>query len=259
VPGMYSRLSIRRMLIRVLSSASRVGRYMSMSQKRTYRTFTYREAVFRICCSRFDTVTEEIIRQRKILEDYIERHPDFRHSFKPIEVYPDAPKVAQSMARAAQLVGVGPMAAVAGAMAQYACKAGLEAGAKEAIVENGGDIYLRAAEPVIIALDTGTAKLSDRLAFSLQANDTPISICSSSGQMGHSKSLGKCNLATTVARDAALADAAATQAANLVSTVEDVDSALKRIAAIEGIEGIMIIKNDRVGLAGKLPPLVKIK
>jgi ApbE superfamily uncharacterized protein (UPF0280 family) len=144
-------------------------------------------------------------------------------------------------------------------MAQYACQAGLEAGAKEAIVENGGDIYLRTAEPVIIALDTGTAKLSDRLAFSLQANDTPISICSSSGQMGHSKSLGKCNLATVVARDAALADAAATQAANLVSTVEDVDSALERINAIEGIEGVMIIKNDRVGLAGQLPPLVKIK
>jgi ApbE superfamily uncharacterized protein (UPF0280 family) len=77
--------------------------------------------------------------------------------------------------------------------------------------------------------------------------------------MGHSKSLGKCHLATVVARDAAMADAAATQAANLVTTVEDVDSALKRIACIEGVEGVMIIKNDRVGLAGKLPPLVKLQ
>jgi len=256
---MHSRLPIRRMRIRILSSVSRVGRYTSMSKKRTYRTFTHREAVFRICCSRFDTVTEEIVRQRKILDDYIERHPDFRHSFEPIELKTDAPEVAQRMARAARLVGVGPMAAVAGAMAQFACQAGLEAGACEAIVENGGDIYLRAARPVIIALGTGTSELSDRLAFSLQANDTPISICSSSGKMGHSKSLGKCNLATAVARDAALADAAATQAANLVSTIEDMDSALERIAGIEGIEGVMIIKNDRVGLAGKLPQLVKIR
>jgi len=77
--------------------------------------------------------------------------------------------------------------------------------------------------------------------------------------MGHSKSLGECDLATAVARDAALADAAATQAANLVRTVEDVNPALERIAAIEGIEGVMIIKNDRVGLAGKLPPLIKIR
>lgn len=230
-----------------------------MSQKRTYRTFRHREAVFRICCSRFDAVTKEIVRQRKILEEYIERHPDFRHSFEPVEVHTDAPEVAQRMARAARLAGVGPMAAVAGAMAQCACQAGLEAGAREAIVENGGDIYLRAAEPVIIALGTGTAELSDLLAFSLQANDTPISICSSSGKMGHSKSLGKCNLATALSRDAALADAAATQAANLVSTVEDVDSALERINAIEGIEGVIIIKNDRVGFAGQLPPLVKIQ
>jgi len=230
-----------------------------MSQKRIYRTFAHREAVFRICCSRFDAVTTEIIRQRRILEDYIDRHPDFLHSFEPVELYTDAPEVAQRMVRAAWLVGVGPMAAVAGAMAQCAGEAGLEAGAKEAIVENGGDIYLRAAEPVIIGLGTGTADLSCRLAFSLQAHDTPISICSSSGKMGHSKSLGECDLATAVARDAALADAAATQAANLVRTVEDVNPALERIAAIEGIEGVMIIKNDRVGLAGKLPPLIKIR
>ncbi|HCO92767.1 MAG TPA: UPF0280 family protein [Phycisphaerales bacterium] len=230
-----------------------------MGQKRTYRTFTYREAVFRICCDKYDAVTAEIVRQRGILEDYIALHPEFRDSLEPLEPRADAPDVARSMARAARLVGVGPMAAVAGAMAQYACEAGLEAGAREAIVDNGGDIYLRAAGPVIIGLNAGTADLADRLAFSLQADDSPISICSSSGEMGHSMSLGKCDLATVVARDAALADVAATQAANLVSTVDDIDPSLENISAIEGVDGVMIIKGVRVGLAGKLPPLVKIK
>ncbi|MBN1806271.1 MAG: UPF0280 family protein [Sedimentisphaerales bacterium] len=230
-----------------------------MSRKRTYRNFTHREAVFRICCNKFDTVTEEIIRQRSILEDYIKSHPDFLHSFEPVELLDNAPQVAQRMAEAAWLVGVGPMAAVAGAMAQLAAEAGLKAGATEAIIENGGDIYLKAAEPVLIALNTGTTELSDRLAFSLKPEDTPVSICSSSGKMGHSRSLGKCDLATVVAKDAALADAAATQAANLVGKVEDIDSALQRITAIEGIEGVLIVKNDRIGLAGKLPTLVKVK
>jgi ApbE superfamily uncharacterized protein (UPF0280 family) len=230
-----------------------------MSQNRTYRTFTHREAVFRICCGRLDAVTAQIVHQRQVLEDYINRHPEFRDSFEPIELRTDAPEIAQRMARAARLVGVGPMAAVAGAMAQSSAEAALQAGAVEAIVENGGDIYLQAAEPVIIGLGTGTAKVADQLAFSLQPHDTPISICSSSGRMGHSDSIGRCDLATVVARDAALADAAATQAANLVKTVEDVDSALERIAAIEGIEGVVIIKNDRVGLAGQLPPLIKIQ
>jgi len=230
-----------------------------MSQKRTYRTFTYQEAVFRICCEKFDAVTAEIVRQRLILEDYIARHPAFRKSLEPIDPLDGAPEVAQSMARAAKLVGVGPMAAVAGAMAQRACLAAIDAGALEAIVDNGGDIFLCAVEPVIIGLMTGAADLGERLAFSLKPDDTPISICSSSGKMGHSFSFGECDLATIVAKDAALADAAATGAANLVRTVDDIDAALEKISAIEGVDGVMIVKDSRVGLAGKLPPLIKIK
>ena len=259
VPGLYASLSFRRVRVGVLSDVSHIGWCVSMGKKRTYRTFTHREAVFRICCDRFDAVTAEIVRQRHMLGDYVNRHPDFRHSFEPMDLRDDAPEVAIRMARAARLVGVGPMAAVAGAMAQCAAEAALEAGASEVIVDNGGDIYLRVTEPALIGLGTGTAELANRLAFSLRADDTPVAICSSSGQMGHSTSLGKCDLATVVAADAALADAAATQAANLVTTVDDVDSALERIAGIEGVDGVVIVKDDRVGLAGRLPPLVKVQ
>ena len=230
-----------------------------MPAKRSYRTFIHKGASYRICCDAFDTVTAEIIRQRQILEDYIALHPEFGRSFEPLELQENAPPIAQRMARAARLVGVGPMAAVAGAMAQCAAEAGLEAGAKEVIVDNGGDIYVLAAEPVIIGLDSGGADLADRLAFSLTPDDTPVAICSSSGQMGHSTSLGQCDLATVVSKDAALADAAATQAANLVKEAEDVDAALEQIVCIEGIDGVMIVKDERVGLAGQLPPLLKIR
>jgi ApbE superfamily uncharacterized protein (UPF0280 family) len=146
---------------------------------------------------------------------------------------------------------------VAGAMAQLGAEAALSAGAEEAIVDNGGDIYLKAVEPVFVALGTGTAKLADRLAFSVEPDETPLSICSSSGRMGHSMSLGLCDLATIVAKDAALADAAATQAGNLVKTVEDVDAALEKIMCIEGINGVLLVKDDRIGLAGHLPRLTK--
>jgi hypothetical protein len=149
------------------------------------------------------------------------------------------------------------MAAVAGVMAEFAARAGIEAGAEEAIVENGGDIYLQAAGPVTIALHPGTAELTGRLAFSLDPRDTPIAICSSSGKMGHSVSLGECDLATVAARDAALADAAATGAANLVRRVEEINPALELIAAIEGVDGVLIVKDDRIGLAGRLPKLVR--
>ncbi len=229
-----------------------------MGQKRIYRTFTHREAVFRICCDRFDVVVAEIVRQRQILGDYIGRHPGFRDSFEPIGLRTNAPEIAKRMARAARLAGVGPMAAVAGAMAQCAAEAALKAGAEEVIVDNGGDIYLQVAKPALIVLGTGATKLANNLGFSLKPDDTPIAICSSSGKMGHSKSLGRCDLATVVAKDASLADAAATQAANLVTTVDDVDSALERIAGIKGLDGVVIVKADRIGMAGRLPPLVKV-
>lgn len=227
--------------------------------KRTYRTFIHKGASYRICCEKYDVVVAEIVRQRRLLEDYINRHIDFGRSFEPIELYDDAPAIAQRMACAAQLTRVGPMAAVAGAMAQRAAETSLEAGAKEVIVDNGGDIYLCATEPVIIGLDSGGAELADRLAFSLRPDDTPIAICSSSGRMGHSTSLGQCDLATVVSKDAALADAAATRAANLVKTVEDVDGVLEQIVGIEGVDGVIIVKDARVGLAGQLPSLVKIR
>lgn len=228
-----------------------------MNRNRVYRTFIHKEAVLRICCEPFDAVTREIVRQRAILEDYIRHHPQFQHTLQPVAVFPDAPEVAKRMARAADTVGVGPMAAVAGAMAQLAVEAALAAGAEEVIVDNGGDIYLQTVEPMIIAIYPGASGQIGRLAFSLEACDTPLSICSSSGKMGHSLSLGQCDLATVVAKDGALADAAATLAGNLVKTVADVEQALTDIVSIKGVCGVLIVKDGHVGLAGKLPPLVK--
>jgi len=228
-----------------------------MNRNRIYRTFVHKEAVLRICCDRFDIITQEIVRQRAVLEDYIRRDPHFQHSLVPVALRADAPEVARRMAAAADRVGVGPMAAVAGAMAQLAVEAAIRVGAQEVIVDNGGDIYLQTTEPVIIGLYPGESGQIGGLAFSLMASDTPLSICSSSGKMGHSLSLGQCDLATVVAKDGPLADAAATLAANLVKTVTDVEPALNRMVSIEGVSGVLIVKDGHVGLAGNLPPLVK--
>jgi len=226
---------------------------------RTYREFTHREASFRICSDRFEAATRDIVRQRRILDEHIAAHPDFRTAMAPIPDVQGSPRIVQRMVAAAHRVGVGPMAAVAGAAAQCAAEAALADGAREAIVENGGDIYIAAQEEVVVGLYSGTAGVGDRLAFAVAAQDMPLAICSSSGRMGHSTSLGACDLATVVARDAALADAAATQAANLVSSEEDVDAALERIGSIEGVDGVVIVKGTRVGLVGRLPRLVRGK
>ena len=228
-----------------------------MSERR-YKNFTHKEAVFRICCKYFDAVIGEIVDQRRILERYIRGCPEFQHALKPMVLSGDVPKVALRMANASQLADTGPMAAVAGVMAQLGAEAGLMAGADEAIVENGGDIYLATVEPIVIGLYPGKNELSGKLGFSIEPDDTPIAVCSSSGKMGHSMSMGICDLATVVAKDAGLADAAATQGANFVQSINDVDTALNRIVAIKGVDGVVIVKDGRIGLAGKLPDLIKI-
>lgn len=228
-----------------------------MKQERAYRTFVHKEASLRICSDKYDVVVGEIVRQRALLEEYIRRHPDFQHSLTPLPVDAMAPAVAQRMAKAAQLAGVGPMAAVAGAMAQLAVEAAIKAGAREAIVDNGGDIYLQADGPVTIGIYAGKDNRIGKLAFWLKSSDTPLSICASSGKMGHSLSLGQCDLAVVVAKEGALADAAATRAANLVTSLSDVEPALRTISALPGVSGVLIVQEGYVGLAGQLPRLVK--
>ena len=222
-----------------------------------YQTFSWKDSNFRIYSPAFKDITREIVRQRALLEQYIGSHPEFRTSMIPVGTTSNAPEIALRMLRAASRVGVGPMAAVAGTIAQLAAEAGLRSGTPTAIVENGGDIFLAATQEVRVGLYAGADhSLSGRLAFAVSPKDMPVAICSSSSKMGHSDSLGDCDLATVVAEDAALADAAATLACNLVRSPKDVDRVLKRVLAIPGIAGVLLIKDARVGLVGNLPELV---
>ncbi len=226
---------------------------------KTYQTFFHCGARYRICCKQLDRVCAEIVHQRELLEDYIARHPAFHDAFLPIEALPDAPPIARQMAAAAKRVReVGPMAAVAGAMAEFGCRAAVEAGDQSAIVENGGDIYMVVREPATIGLYSGEEGIRDRLAFRVDPVKTPLAICSSS-RMGHSTSLGQCDLATVVSCNAALADAAATYAANSVKTGDDIGPTLDAVMALENVTGILIAQGERIGMAGELPELVRVR
>ena len=224
---------------------------------RSYQAYSHRGASFRIASTHAQVIQREIRRQRGLLEGYIDGHPKFASSLEPLQLLPDAPEVARRMQAAAALTGVGPMAAVAGTMAHLAVDAARAAGAAEAIVENGGDIFLFSADAVTVALYAGDNPLSGKLALSVLPQKMPLAICSSSSFMGHSLSFGACDLATVVAPDGALADAAATLACNLVKTPHDVSGVLRRVSSIPGVCGVLIIKADKVGVAGELPELIR--
>ena len=227
---------------------------------RQYRSFTHKRAHYRISCSPPEhtaRVMETIEAQRGLLETYASRQPDFLTALTPLALLPEAPEIVLRMHAASGLTGVGPMAAVAGCLAELAVRAALAAGAREAIVDNGGDLYAASDSEVIVGLFAGSRSRLGGLALRITPRQLPLAVCSSSGKMGHSVSFGDCDLATVTSRDAALADAAATLACNLVRRPDDIDSALEQVAAIPGVTGLLIVKDERVGLAGELPELIR--
>ena len=194
---------------------------------------------------------DEVRRLRADLEYYISRQPAFRTSFVPLALLPGAPAIARHMAQAAAQAGVGPMAAVAGAFAQ-AVGEKLMGQVQEIIVENGGDIYLNSKSDRLVSVFAGRSKFSSRLGIKIKAEVSPMGICTSSGTVGPSISLGKADAVVILAPDAALADAVATGAANLVQNKDDLMKAIEFAQNINGISGILAIKDDRMAAWGNV-------
>ena len=230
---------------------------MRAESGRLFRSYRWKDASFRICSSHFEDIAASIRLQRAVLENYIHRHPEFLTALEPLPSPPGAPAIVRKMCAAAEVVGVGPMAAVAGSVAQIAAEAALAQGAAEAIVENGGDIYLAATRSVVVGLYAGDHVVSGNLAARVAPRELPLAICSSSSHMGRSMSLGHCDLATVAAEDAALADAAATHACNLVRGAEDIEATLESIVNLPGVRGVLIAEEGRVGLAGDFPEIIR--
>ena len=194
MPCLCEKLPVRGMLFYFLMD----------NNKRLFRLFSWKGATYRICSPAFDLIIKEIKKQRNLLEAYIRKHPVFQTALHPIALLPFAPSIAQQMADAADKTGVGPMAGVAGAIAHTGVLAARRAGTEEAVVENGGDIFLSSDREIVVGLYSGRGKLMDALAFFVKPKHMPLAICSSSSRMGHSESFGACDLATVTAKELSL-------------------------------------------------------
>lgn len=188
---------------------------------------------------------------RAPLEEYITSHPLFLSSLEPCLVETYAPSIVRDMAEAARLAGVGPMAAVAGAIAQ-AVGNDLLAHTREIIVENGGDIFMKVLSTKLIGVYAGDSQLSGKIALEIEPNETPLGICTSSGTVGHSLSFGTADAVIVLSPSATLADAAATAIGNKVKAIADIVSAIEVARGIDGVTGVLVIKDDKMGLWGKI-------
>jgi len=156
---------------------------------------------------------------RAPLAAYIEIDPVFLATLAPHQVPPGAPEIVRDMAASAAVCGVGPMAAVAGAVAQRVAE-GLAPYCSDVLVENGGDLFLRSSRERLVGL-LADPEAGATLGLRLGPEDFPLSLCASSATIGHSLSLGQGELVVVRSRSGSFADAAATALCNLLKAKAD--------------------------------------
>lgn len=240
-----------------------IFKYYSFNLKCMYQEeILYKNSRIKILTDRKELVSkayDELVKQRTLIEDYIKQDPIFLPTLRPHKVKKSAPKVVKLMAEGAKIANVGPMAAVAGTIAEFISRKMVSLGAEVAVVENGGDIFAITNKEITIGLFSGQNKVAEKLAFKLNKKNTPLSICSSSSFLGHSISFGKCDLATIFSKKGHVADAVATAVGNKVKEIKDIEPTLNWAIKLKDVQGVIIIKGHKVGMIGNIPKLLLSK
>ena len=185
---------------------------------------------------------------RRQMDAYLLMDPQYKTALTPYDAGLEAPNILKEMSRVSHKTGIGPMSAVAGAVAK---KVAEFLGTQEVIVENGGDIYAQAASDMDISVFAGQSPLSEKIGLHIPAAEFPLGICTSSGTVGPSLSLGRADAVMIVCKDVLLADSYATAMANRIKTVNDLQSVIDRISDIPDILGAIAVKDDRMAITGR--------
>ena len=188
---------------------------------------------------------------RRQIENYIEHNPLFESTLLPYLQNDKAPEIISSMIQIASRCGVGPMAAVAGAIAEFVGKELLNY-SSEVIIENGGDIFIKSSKIRKVSIFAGSSPLSQKIILKIKPQKNYVGVCTSSGTVGPSLSFGKADAVTVISDSVLLADAAATAVGNIVKTQKDVEQGLIYAQKVKGVKGVVIIKDDKIGLWGDI-------
>ncbi|MDY6935992.1 MAG: UPF0280 family protein [Spirochaetota bacterium] len=186
---------------------------------------------------------------REEIREHILRQDCFLTSLQPVTRCEGVPAIIENMYSASEIANVGPMAAVAGAIAE---SVGMEllGQSEEVIVENGGDIYLKVVEPVVISIYVGDSPFSGRIGIRIDPDETPMGICTSSGKIGHSISFGRADAATIISYNTALSDAVATGMCNMVTAEDNIETAIEYAMSISKVRGAVVIYGDKLAAKG---------
>lgn len=190
-----------------------------------------------------------LLKARRFIEDWINVHPSFATSLIPLDTELECPAIVLKMYEAGKICGVGPMAAVAGAIAEFV-GSDILSHAREVIVENGGDIFIKTERERVALIYAAESPFSEKLGIKVPAGSR-FGICTSSGTVGPSLSFGKADAVVVVAKDATIADAAATAVGNMVRSPDDFENALNKAKQFP-IEGVVLISGETFAAWGSI-------
>jgi hypothetical protein len=199
---------------------------------------------------------------RLMLDSYVIHNPAYVLALEPVQVEEWAPRIARLAAESTAVAGVGPLAAIPGALADLAVEAMLASGGSTCLVENGGEISATSNRSLNIGIYSGNSPLSGRIGFHLVEEDFPIGIATSSGTVSHALNFGLADSATVIAHTACLADACAKAVCNAVKgdDVEaSVQSGLEVAENLEGVRCALIVREAFAGIVGKPPKILSIE
>ena len=195
---------------------------------------------------------ESILNYRQDIERYIKSNKDFCTSLEPVNVDEDTPRIIKVMSSAAGKVSMGPMASVAGAIAEFVGRDML-AYSDEVIVENGGDIFIKTNTKRILGIYAGEdSPFSGKLAIEVLPQENGSGVCTSSGTVSHSLSFGKADAVLIMSSDTALADAVATATGNIVKNKDCIEKGIDYAKSIDGVKGALILAGDKMGSWGNI-------
>jgi uncharacterized protein len=199
-----------------------------------------------------ETAMARIRKVRLQLDSFIMKEPEFVKTLHPFIPAESAPALAKEMAAAGSNAGVGPMASVAGLFARETAEAIRQNfSVEELVIENGGDIYALLKSELVLSVYAGRSPLSEKIGVVIPSGSWELGICTSSGTVGPSLSLGSADAVAVICHDVLLADAFATAIGNMVKHLEDIEGALRYSEKFPEILSVIIICGDKTGMRGK--------
>ncbi len=194
-------------------------------------------------------IRKAVMRYRREIESHIKRQPEFLTSFEPVKRLKGVCEIIKCMYSASEKAGVGPMAAVAGAIAMFVGR-DMRERCREMVIENGGDVYVHIQRPLLMSVFAPDSPFNGKIALKLAPSLSPCGVCTSSATVGHSMSFGRADAFTVIAQDVALADAVATGGCNRVCCERDIEDALEYALGVEGVMGAFVIYGKHMGAKG---------